>query len=107
MFGGESWKLVSVLVALLVPGVVFVIFLGVNAIVFLGSSSSIAVRFGTLVSLFAMWFGISAPLVLLGGYFGFKADKIEHPVQTHKIPRQIPGQVCNFFLLYLLCSHGT
>ncbi|KAJ3092090.1 hypothetical protein HK102_010808 [Quaeritorhiza haematococci] len=40
-----------------------------------------------------MWFGISTPLIFVGGYFGFKKQAIEHPVRTNQIPRQIPEQV--------------
>ena len=33
------------------------------------------------------------PLVILGAYFGYKKEPIEHPVRTNQIPRQIPEQV--------------
>lgn len=39
-----------------------------------------------------MWFLISAPLCMVGAYFGFKAERIDHPVKTNQIPRQIPEQ---------------
>jgi transmembrane 9 superfamily protein 2/4 len=45
-----------------------------------------------MVALVAMWFLISVPLCVVGAYFGFKAERIENPVRTNQIPRQIPEQ---------------
>jgi len=75
------------------PGIIFLLFLLINFIVFVSSSSSLAVPFTTLLTLGAIWLGISLPLVLLGGYFGFNKEKIENPTNVHKIPRQIPTQI--------------
>jgi transmembrane 9 superfamily protein 2/4 len=46
-----------------------------------------------MLALISLWFLISAPLCIVGAYFGFKADKIENPVKTNQIPRQVPTQV--------------
>ncbi|RYE82922.1 MAG: transmembrane 9 family protein [Methanosarcinales archaeon] len=54
--------------------------------------SSMAVPFTTLLALFALWFGISVPLVFLGSYLGFKAPEFKHPVRVNNIPRQVPPQ---------------
>ena len=35
---------------------------------------------------------MSTPLVFVGSFFGYKKDKITHPVRTNLIPRQIPMQ---------------
>jgi len=93
MFDGEYWKWTSVLTAIFFPGCVFVMFLAINFVVFVSSNSSLAVPFTSLLIVVAIWIGISIPLVLLGGYFGFNADAITNPTRVHKIPRQIPAQV--------------
>ncbi|KAJ3024200.1 hypothetical protein HKX48_004473 [Thoreauomyces humboldtii] len=91
MFGGEKWKRNVLMTALLVPGVVFSFFLILNFFL-IGAKSSGAVPFGTLFALISMWFLVSAPLCFLGAYFGYKKPKLEHPVRTNQIPRQIPEQ---------------
>lgn len=48
---------------------------------------------GTLMSLIALWFGVSVPLVFFGSYFALKKPIPENPVRTNQIPRQIPEQV--------------
>lgn len=91
MFKGASWKKMTLLTSLLFPGLVFMIFFILNLAVW-GKKSSGAVPFGTLVALLCMWFGISAPLVFFGSYFGYKKKAIEHPVRTNQIPRSVPPQ---------------
>ncbi|TYJ32834.1 hypothetical protein E1A91_A05G063100v1 [Gossypium mustelinum] len=91
MFKGTEWKKISLKTACLFPGIVFAIFFVLNALIW-GQKSSGAVPFGTMFALVVMWFGISVPLVFVGGYIGFKKPAIEDPVKTNKIPRQIPEQ---------------
>ncbi|KAI8052467.1 putative endosomal integral membrane protein [Syncephalis plumigaleata] len=91
MFGGEEWKTNIALTAFLFPGIIFGIIFFIN-IFLLSAHSSDAVPFGTLAALFAMWFLVSTPLTFVGAYFGFKKLRIEHPVRTNQIPRQIPEQ---------------
>ncbi|KAL5981243.1 hypothetical protein ACLOJK_029164 [Asimina triloba] len=67
------------------------VFFVLNALIW-GEKSSGAVPFGTMFALVFLWFGISVPLVFVGGYIGFKKPPIEDPVKTNKIPRQIPEQ---------------
>lgn len=55
-----------------------------------GKGSSAAVPFGTLMALLSLWLFISIPLTFVGAYFGFRADRIEAPVRTNPIPRQVP-----------------
>ena len=52
--------------------------------------SSGAVPFTTMIALLLMWFGGSVPLVLAGGYFGFRKEKYKFPVGVNTIARQIP-----------------
>lgn len=92
MFEGEYWKTVSLLTSIFFPGVVFTIFILINFIIFVSSKSSLAVPFTYLLLLLAIWIGITLPMVLLGGYFGFSKDILTNPTNVHKIPRQIPNQ---------------
>merc|ERR1712072_215430 len=70
-FGGKHWKQNTILTAMLYPGVVFAVFFAINAMLYLVVASS-AVPFSALLALLVLWFGVSAPLVLLGSYLGFK-----------------------------------
>ncbi|ORX43684.1 hypothetical protein DM01DRAFT_1295802 [Hesseltinella vesiculosa] len=91
MNGGESWKTNIVLSAILVPGSIMAALLGLNFFL-IGSSSSGAVPFGTMIALFGLWGVIALPLSVAGSYIGFRKPRIEHPVRTNQIPRQIPDQ---------------
>ncbi|KAI4374262.1 hypothetical protein MLD38_012274 [Melastoma candidum] len=51
--------------------------------------------------LFALWFCISVPLTLLGGFLGTKAEEIQYPVRTNQIPREIPARKYPSWLLVL------
>merc|ERR1711933_655517 len=91
VFHGADWKMATLLTAFLYPGIIFVIFFVLNLLIWEQKSSG-AVPFTTMFALLVLWFGISVPLVFLGSFFGFRKDAIELPVQTNKIPRQIPAQ---------------
>lgn len=56
------------------------------------SNASGAVPFGTMLAMVALWLIISFPLSLFGSYVGFRKSRIEQPVRTNQIPRQIPDQ---------------
>jgi Endomembrane protein 70 len=43
------------------------------------------VPFTTFASLLLMWFGVSAPLVLLGSYWGLKAEPFNIPVRVNQV----------------------
>jgi len=91
MWGGQDWKVTTLLMAFLYPGLFFGIFFVLNLLIW-GQESSGAVPFPTMLSMVALWFGISVPLVFLGAYFGFQKPTIELPVRTNQIPRQVPRQ---------------
>ncbi|GAB4836801.1 Transmembrane 9 super member 8 [Ancistrocladus abbreviatus] len=91
MFKGTEWKKIALRTAFLFPGSIAVVFFILNALIW-GEKSSGAVPFGTMFALAFLWFGISVPLVFVGGYVGFRKPAIEDPVKTNKIPRQIPEQ---------------
>ncbi|KAL1553790.1 Transmembrane 9 superfamily member 8 [Salvia divinorum] len=67
MFKGSEWKKITLQTAFMFPGIVFVIFFVLNALIWV-------------------------PLVFVGSYVGFRKPAIEAPVKTNKIPRQIPEQ---------------
>ncbi|CAG8625925.1 5365_t:CDS:2 [Ambispora gerdemannii] len=92
MFGGESWRKNVFLTAFLFPLLIFSIFVFLNFFL-VSVKSSGAVPAPTLFIIIALWFLISVPLSLIGSFFGFKKPRIEHPVRTNQIPRQIPDQV--------------
>jgi len=82
---------ITMAVTLAVPGVFFFVFFVVNAVLWSRQSSG-AVPFGTLVALISLWCLVSAPLVFIGSFIGFKRDVQEYPCRTNTIPRQIPPQ---------------
>ena len=45
-----------------------------------------------MVAVLALYMIISFPLSVAGSYFGFRKPRIEQPVRTNQIPRQIPDQ---------------
>ncbi|KAG2398883.1 Transmembrane 9 superfamily member 9 [Vigna angularis] len=91
MFKGPQWKKIALKTAFMFPATAFSIFFVLNALIW-GQKSSGAVPFGTMFALVFLWFGISVPLVFLGGHFGSKMPMAEDPVKTNKIARQIPDQ---------------
>jgi len=92
LYKGGSFKKNTLMTAFFFPGIVFCIFIVLNIFIKIQKSSG-AVPAGTLVSLVALWFGISVPLVFLGSYFGNKKPVSDNPVRTNQIPRQIPEQL--------------
>ncbi|KAI8391495.1 uncharacterized protein BYT42DRAFT_197298 [Radiomyces spectabilis] len=91
MNGGEAWKTNVVMNATLFPGVILGSLIGLNFFL-IASDSSGAVPFGTMLALIGLWGIIALPLSVAGSYFGFRKPRIEHPVRTNQIPRQIPDQ---------------
>merc|ERR1719436_909669 len=89
---GKEWKRAAFLTATLYPGVIFALGLFVNFFIW-GQRSSGAIPFTTMLSVGAMWFGISFPLVYVGYYFGYRKQPYEQPVRTNQIPRQVPTQI--------------
>jgi transmembrane 9 superfamily protein 2/4 len=80
---------ITVAVTIAVPSVFFVVFFIVNAVLWSRQSSG-AVPFGTLVALISLWCLVSAPLVFIGSFMGFKREVQEYPCRTNTIPRQVP-----------------
>lgn len=89
--GGIRWKLVTLGVAVVLPGIAFAMFVIVN--VFLWMMGSIgAAPFLTMTLLLFLWLGISVPLAFAGTYFGQRRQAYDFPVRTNQIPRPIPKQ---------------
>lgn len=105
-FNGKEWKRNTLLTATLFPGIVGVIFLGINGFVMFQGSSAFA-PFGTLVSVLFLWLGVSTPLVFIGSYFGFKRETIVVPVRTNQISRHIPDQVWYTHPLFSIVLGGV
>ncbi|XP_074640528.1 transmembrane 9 superfamily member 4-like [Tubulanus polymorphus] len=102
---GLEWKSAAFWTATLFPAIVVGVCLFLNIFIW-GKHSSGAVPFGTMVALFAMWFGISMPLIFIGYFFGYRKAPYQHPVRTNQIPRQVPEQMwyMNPFLGTLLAG---
>lgn len=79
----------TLLTAFAYPGVCFSAFLLLDLLLYMYGSTG-AVPALSIVSLLALWFGVSVPLVFLGAFFGYKQDPIKFPVITSNIPREIP-----------------
>ncbi|KAB1211874.1 Transmembrane 9 superfamily member 4 [Morella rubra] len=96
----KGWVSVSWKVACFFPGIAFLILSILNFLLW-GSHSTGAIPFSLYVILLLLWFCISVPLTLVGGYFGARAPHIEYPVRTNQIPREIPAQKYPSWLLVL------
>uniref|UniRef100_A0A7N0T0P1 Transmembrane 9 superfamily member n=1 Tax=Kalanchoe fedtschenkoi TaxID=63787 RepID=A0A7N0T0P1_KALFE len=96
----KGWVSVAWRAACFFPGISFLIFTVLNFLLW-GSGSTGAIPFTTYFVLILLWFCISVPLTLIGGYFGAKAPHIEYPVRTNQIPREIPAQRYPSWLLVL------
>lgn len=91
LFKGTHHKKNTIMTAFAFPGTIFIIFIILN--ISESAVHSTATPFGTVVSLMALWFGISVPLVFFGSNFGQRKQLPDDPVRTNQIPRQIPEQV--------------
>lgn len=87
----ERYKTLLGLTPTFVPGIVFGTLVLLNFFL-IHKGASGAVPFGTLLALVAIWFAITLPLSIVGGYLGFKFDIPADPVKTNQIPRQVPAQ---------------
>ncbi|KAK2646651.1 hypothetical protein Ddye_021846 [Dipteronia dyeriana] len=96
----KGWVSIAWKVACFFPGIAFLILTTLNFLLW-GSHSTGAIPFSLFVILLLLWFCISVPLTLFGGYLGAKAPHIEYPVRTNQIPREIPAQKYPSWLLVL------
>ncbi|EAZ07484.1 hypothetical protein OsI_29743 [Oryza sativa Indica Group] len=96
----EGWRSVSWLTACFFPGVLFMVLTVLNFVLW-GSKSTGALPISLFFALLAMWFCISVPLTLVGGFVGTRSAQIEFPVRTNQIPREIPARKYPSWLLVL------
>ncbi|KAF5948575.1 hypothetical protein HYC85_014532 [Camellia sinensis] len=96
----DGWRSVAWLVACFFPGICFVILTVLNFILW-GNKSTGAIPISLYFILLSLWFCISVPLTLLGGFLGTRAEPIQYPVRTNQIPREIPARKYPSWLLVL------
>ncbi|KAJ7568299.1 hypothetical protein O6H91_01G026600 [Diphasiastrum complanatum] len=99
---GDStgWRSIAWRVACFFPGIAFTILTLLNFLLW-GSGSTGAIPISLFFILLALWFCISVPLTLFGGFLGVRAEHIQYPVRTNQIPREIPSQKYPSWLLVL------
>ncbi|PKI66822.1 hypothetical protein CRG98_012828 [Punica granatum] len=100
----EGWRSVSWSVACFFPGIVFIILTALNFLL-RGSKSTGAIPISLYFVLLSLWFCISVPLTLLGGFLGTKAEPLQLPVRTNQIPREIPAR--KYPSWFLVLGAGT
>ncbi|PIA39644.1 hypothetical protein AQUCO_02600239v1 [Aquilegia coerulea] len=96
----EGWRSISWSVACFFSGIVFAILTVLNFLLW-GSKSTGAIPISTYFILLFLWFCVSVPLTLLGGFLGTRAEAISYPVRTNQIPREIPARKYPSWLLVL------
>ncbi|EFJ18398.1 hypothetical protein SELMODRAFT_444612 [Selaginella moellendorffii] len=99
---GDSagWRSIAWRVACFFPGISFVVLTFLNFLLW-GSHSTGAIPLWMFFVLVALWFCISVPLTLFGGYLGVRAEHISFPVRTNQIPREVPAQKYPSWVLVL------
>jgi len=91
LFGGQNWKNNALMTAMLVQGVVFLIFFILDSIMAAHKSSG-HIPGHVLWLLVALWLCVATPLVFIGAFFGFGTPTLDLPTKTNLIPRDIPPQ---------------
>jgi transmembrane 9 superfamily member 2/4 len=104
-FKGKSWQRSTTVTAVAFPGFALGLVCIMNVLASIHDSTS-AVPFTTILILIYLWSGISLPLVFLGGFFGYKQEAVEFPVNTSSIPRQIPDQSWLMRIPFTLAAIG-
>lgn len=103
-FNGKAWKRTTLLTATAFPGVLFTLFVALNFFLHLAlGKASAAVSFWTMLLMFVLWVCVSAPLVYVGAFFGYKAPKIDVPTKSTQIARFVP-ESSSWFVRFPHCS---
>eukprot|EP00268_Persea_americana_P021590 TRINITY_DN2152_c0_g1_i1.p1 TRINITY_DN2152_c0_g1~~TRINITY_DN2152_c0_g1_i1.p1 ORF type:complete len:661 (-),score=93.72 TRINITY_DN2152_c0_g1_i1:319-2301(-) len=100
----DGWRSVSWSVACFFSGIVFAVLMVLNFVLW-GSKSTGALPISLFFVLLSLWFCISVPLTLLGGFLGTRAEPIQFPVRTNQIPREIPAR--KYPSWFLVLGAGT
>ena len=85
----KAWKLNTMYTAAGLPGTMVCIFCVLNIFLSIAGAAT-AVSFLTILFLFALWVCVSTPLVFVGSFLGFRAEKMEVPTNTNQVARVIP-----------------
>lgn len=96
----KGWRSISWKVACFFPGITFSVLTVLNSLLWAYGSTG-AIPISLFFILLALWFCISVPLTLLGGFLGARAEQIQYPVRTNQIPREVPLQKYPSWLLVL------
>jgi transmembrane 9 superfamily protein 2/4 len=88
-FDAKAWKRNTLLTATAFPGVLVTMFICLNVFLAIAGAAT-AVSIWTILAIFLLWVCVSTPLVFVGSYFGYRAEKIEVPTKTNQIARFIP-----------------
>jgi transmembrane 9 superfamily member 2/4 len=94
----EGWRSVSWSTACFFPGISFLILTILNFMLWANNSTG-ALPISLFFTLLALWFCVSVPLTLIGGFIGTRAEPIDYPVRTNQIPREIPARKYPSWLL--------
>ncbi len=87
MHGQSPYWLIGAL-SFALPGAVFFGFSVLNVALWAQGASS-AVPFSAMGALLALWLGLHVPLLAAGATLGFRAQRVDDPVHTNLIPRQV------------------
>jgi transmembrane 9 superfamily protein 2/4 len=90
--GGKAWKRNTFLTAAALPGALIAIFTVLNIFLHIVGAAT-AVHFFTLLAILGLWVAISTPMVFVGSFFGFRAEKIRVPVKVNQMARYIPEHI--------------
>merc|ERR1719401_299330 len=105
LFEAKAWKKNTVVTACAFPGVCASMFLCLNLFLsFTGAATAVSIW--VILALFLLWVCVSTPLVFVGSYFGFRADKFEFPTKTNQISRFIPETPWHCQLPYSMVLGG-
>jgi len=85
----KAWKQNTFLTAAGLPGFLISIFTILNIFLHFAGAAT-AVHFFTLLAIFGLWIAISTPMVFVGSFFGFRAEKLQVPVKVNQISRYVP-----------------
>ncbi|KAL2621947.1 hypothetical protein R1flu_002152 [Riccia fluitans] len=96
----QGWRSIAWKVACFFPGITFGVLTVLNSLLWANGSTG-AIPISLFFILLALWFCISVPLTLLGGFLGVRAEQIQYPVRTNQIPREVPPQKYPSWLLVL------
>jgi len=86
---GKSWKKCTIATAITFPGLIVGMLMVLNVFLSIAGAAT-AVSFLTIILVFLLWGAVSTPLVFVGSYFGYRAEKVYVPTKTNQIARFVP-----------------